>query len=161
MALISKGSSGEIMSEILVIAILVMVFNVLDSATTHLGFKQYPEKDLKSEANPTMRWLMLKNKWLAEIFKQVGVLAIVVFLFLNNEIWSMRVVGIMLGLVVLNNTYVIVSRAIMRKKVISPVKALQRFCHIPERLVYFVAVLIIIVWTYMINGIVWGFEYYS
>lgn len=71
------------MGELLAIAILVMLLNVLDSVTTEIGFRQYPDKDLKGEANPTMRWLMLKNKWLAEIVKQSAVLALVIFMFLN------------------------------------------------------------------------------
>lgn len=145
------------MSELLVVAILVMVLNVLDSTTTYLGFKQYPEKDLGSEANPFMRRLMLKSKWLAEIVKQGGVLAIVIVLFIHIDIYSMRLVGLLLGIVVLNNAYIIISRAIMRRKVISPTKALQKKYHIPDSIIYYVMVTIIIILAYTINGLVWGF----
>jgi len=144
------------MSELLVIAVLVMVFNVLDSATTYVGFWQYPEKGLKGEANPVMRWLMLKSKCSAEIVKQGGVLGLVIVFFLNNEILAMRLMGIMLGLVVLNNTYIITIRAIMRRKVISPGKVLQNLLRISDNKLYFVMVVIIAGLAIVINNVIFG-----
>jgi len=142
------------MSELLIVAILVMVLNVLDSTTTYLGFKQYPDKELKGETNPFMRVLMLKSKWLAEVVKQGGVLAIVIVLFLDNEIYSMRLVGLVLGLVVLNNAYVIISRAVMRRKVISPGRGLQELCHMSGNITYFVMMTIIICLALLINNFI-------
>jgi len=57
----------ELTPEVILFALLVMVLNVMDSVTTNLCFKQYPDKELKGEGNPIMRWLMLKNKALKAI----------------------------------------------------------------------------------------------
>jgi len=142
--------------ELIAFAIVVMVLNVLDSYTTHLGFKQYPEKDLKSEANPFMRRLMLKNRWLAEVSKQVIILAMCVFLVITNGIASIRLLALLLGLVVLNNTFIVVSRAITKRKVISPAKRLLGLLRIPDKYAYVVILLVIINLALLINKVVWG-----
>ncbi len=46
---------------IIAFAILTLVFNVLDSVTTELCFRQYPDKQLKGEGNPFMRGLIYRK----------------------------------------------------------------------------------------------------
>ncbi len=35
--------------------LVIIVLNVLDSATTNLAFRQYPDKELKGEGNPFIK----------------------------------------------------------------------------------------------------------
>jgi len=142
--------------EIIIFAILVLTLNVLDSVTTHLAFKQYPDKELKSEANPFMRKLMLKNRVLAEVLKQGFVLAVCVFLIIMNDIASIRFTVSLLGLVVLNNTFVIVSRAITKRRVIAPLEKIRKTLQVPEKYSYVMVLVILITLAFTINGVVWG-----
>ena len=144
------------MLEIIMFAVLVIVLNILDSTTTAICFKQYPDKELKGEGNPVMRFIMLKNKWLAGGLKQGMILALVIACLIMGEIISLRTMGILFGLVVLNNTYVILSRAITHREVISPVRKLQNILHLPDWGVYSLVVLILLGLTYLIHTVVWG-----
>ena len=105
--------------EIILIALITIVFNILDSLTTNLCFKQYPDKELKGEGNPLMRKLMLKNYKLAEAVKHMGVLMLVMFCLVANYIDSLKLLAILLGLVVLNNTYILLSRAMDNPNIIT------------------------------------------
>lgn len=136
-------------------ALVVITFNVLDSVSTHLCFKQYPDKELKAEANPIMRWLMRKNKALAEIFKQVGVLSVVIYLIFSDSPETIRLLAIMLGIVVLNNTYIYVSRAITKRKVITPISKLFTFLRIPKFFSYILILFIIICLSVWIYSLIW------
>jgi len=144
------------MIEIITFAVLVIVFNILDSTTTAICFRQYPDKELKGEGNPVMRLLMLKNKWLAEGLKQGMILGLVIGCFIMGEIISLRMMGIVLGLVVLNNTYIILSRAITHRRIIGPVKKLQNLLHLPDWGVYSLVVLMLLGLTYLIHFAFWG-----
>ena len=143
------------MVEIITFAILVIVLNILDSTTTAICFKQYPDKELKGEGNPFMRSIMLKNKWLAEILKQGMILGLVIGCLIRGEIITLRIIGIMLGLVVLNNTYMILSCAITHRKIIGPVRKLQNILHLPDWGVYPLVVLMLIGLTCLIHTVVW------
>lgn len=143
--------------EIVAFALAVLVLNVMDSVTTNLGFRQYPDRELRGEANPAMRWLMLKSKVVAEVLKQGFVIgAVSLILVQDDALFWLRYVAVMLGLVVLNNTYVFVSRAITKRKVISPLKALEEFLHIPDKYVYAVTVVILLFMTTAICWLLWG-----
>lgn len=140
----------------ILIGIVVMVLNVLDSVTTHIAFKQYPDETLHGEGNPIMRALMLKNKWLSEMVKQGVVLAIVIYSVMTIDIGALRLFSIILGLVVVNNSWVVASRAIAKRKVFSPFERLRLFLHFPDNKYYYiVAVAILIGLSYLINYIVW------
>lgn len=142
--------------EIIIVAGVVLVLNVLDSVTTALCFKQYPDKDLKGEANPFMRKLMLKNKTLAEVVKHIGILIIVIALVVKfNDIQTLRLVAILFGLVVINNLWILVSRAITKRKVASPLKMLFKVVKIPDKYDYIVVVLILLGIAYSVNAVVW------
>lgn len=137
--------------EILIMALMVLTLNVLDSVTTHLAFKQYPDKEFKGEGNPLMRRLMLKNKWLAEVVKQLLILAIVSYLLYKIDLDMLHFMAICLGLVVLNNTVVISSRAILKRKVRTPIKMITKFLHIPEKYDYGFAISIILLFSFYMS----------
>jgi len=142
--------------EIIIVAGVVLVLNVLDSVTTALCVKQYPDKDLKGEANPFMRMLMLKNKALAEVVKHSIGLAIVVALVVRfNDIQTLRLIAILFGLVVINNLWLLASRAITKRKVSSPLKILFKSIKLPEKYYYIVLVLILLGIAYSVNTVVW------
>jgi len=142
--------------ESVLFALLILVFNVLDSVTTRLCFRQYPDKELKGEANPIMRWLMLKNQWLSDAVKQVVVIGVVVVLVLARDLFALRIVSVMLGLVVLNNTTTVVSRAVIKREVPSPIKRLRLLLHLPDNFSYPLALAVIFGLSMMIYGLVWG-----
>ena len=131
--------------------ITVMVLNILDSVTTALAFKQYPDKALRGEGNPIMRGLMLKNRLLAEVIKQSAVLAIVIFGLIFNQVVGLRQLSILLGLVVINNLWVVISRAVTKRKVLGPSKILQKTLHIPDKYLYIVVVVVLGGLAYLIN----------
>jgi hypothetical protein len=128
----------------------------LDSVTTELCFKQYPDKELKGEGNPFMRRLMLKNRMLAEIVKQVAIVGIVIYLLWENNLFGLRLSAIAFGLVVLNNSTLVISRAVTKRKVISPIKRLVALLHMREKFAYLVVVNIILLLTLAIHELVWG-----
>jgi len=142
--------------EIIIVAGVVLVLNVLDSVTTALCVKQYPDKDLKGEANPFMRMLMLKSKVLAEVMKHGICLVIVIALVARfNDIQTLRLVALLLGLVVVNNLWILVSRAITKRKVASPMKMFFKVVKMPEKYHYIVVVLILLGIAYSVNAVVW------
>ena len=142
--------------EVILFALLVLVLNVMDSVTTSLCFRQYPDKELKGEGNPIMRWLMLKNKALSEVFKQGFILGFVVWWLLGNQLETLRLATIMFGLVVLNNSYIVVSRAIVKRETVTPLKKIRMLFHVPDKYSYMLALTIILWISIMIYWLVWG-----
>lgn len=130
---------------IIVWSIIVIIFNIMDSVTTELAFRQYPDSTLRSEGNPLMRILMLKNRFISEVVKQIGVLSLVIWLFNLKDINSIRFVAICFAIVVMNNSFIVISRSICKRKVISPMGKLQSMYHIPNIFIYPVAMFIIFV----------------
>lgn len=140
---------------IIVLAGVAIILNVLDSVTTALAFKQYPDKELKGEGNPLMRWLMLRNRKFAEAFKHIAMLILVVCCILFGLSQSIKLLVIMFGLVVLNNSFIVVSRAVTKRRVITPADKLRRILHIPEKYLYLVIVLILIFASRGIYMLIW------
>ncbi len=144
------------MLEELLFAVLVLVLNVLDSVTTSLAFKQYPDRELKGEANPVMRWLMLKSRTLAEIVKQGFVASLVSYWLVSSNVVSLRIAGIALGLVVLNNLYIVVARALTKKKIASPTKLMMDILHLSEAFAYSTVLVVLCILTAVIYVQIWG-----
>jgi hypothetical protein len=142
--------------EIISFAVAVLVLNVLDSVTTELCFKQYPDKELKGEGNPFMRRLMLKNRVLAEVVKQAAIIGIVIYFLWKCDLTGLRLMTIAFGIVVLNNAFIVISRAVTKRKVISPIKRLVALLHMREKFAYLVVVNIILLLTLAIHELVWG-----
>ena len=58
----------------------------------------------------------------------------------------------MIGLVVLNNTYILIGRKITGKRIDSPIRRLQRLLHVPDKLYYVLVVIIIFALSILIVG---------
>jgi hypothetical protein len=81
-----------------------------------------------------MRALMLKSKSLAEVVKQGVVLALVILSVISIvQIEALKIFSILLGLVVINNSWVVASRAIAKRKVMTPFERSRVFLHFPEK----------------------------
>ena len=120
----------------LIFAILAIFMNIMDSVTTELGARQYPDSERKWEANPFARKIMLKSPLLMEILKQVIVTSMVIVLVYAQDIFSLKIIAIALSVVVANNSFIVISRHITKRKIISPAKKLQQIFHTPEKLIY-------------------------
>ena len=144
------------------LALVVLTLNVLDSVTTHLSFKQYPDKQLRGEGNPLMRSLMIKSKVWAEVVKQGVVLLIVSGCWLSrnpeklNGVGTLQYLSTFLGLVVLNNSLTLVSSAIMKRKVPSPLSKLCGLLHVPKSYLFISAVAILTGLAFTIQWLIRG-----
>lgn len=143
------------LTEFIAAGIAVLALNVLDSTTTWLCFRQYPDKELRGEANPYMRRLMLKSPQSAQVMKHGILLAVVALLIAYREIEALRLLTILLGLVVLNNVVIWVSRKITGRKLAAPIAVLMRWLHIRERYTYFVAISILLGLAFLLNAVLW------
>lgn len=141
--------------EIILTTLAVVVLNILDSVTTNIGFKQYPDKELKSEANPWMRYLMLKNKFLAEATKQGVGLIIAGACLYHRDLLPAKYCTILLGLVVVNNSSLILSRLIVKRKINSPFLTLVRRIRLPDKSAFFIFIAFAIGLAYLITNLVW------
>lgn len=122
---------------------ILIIFNILDSVTTHIALYKLPD-DLKAkESNPLMAKLFGMHYKLAQVIKHAAVSIAVACLIIYKDLYSLEVLATMLGLVVLSNTYILIGRKVTGKRIESPIKRLQRILHVPDRL-YYVLVAIII-----------------
>lgn len=145
----------ELNLEMGLVALLVLVLNILDSVTTHIACNQYVDGELKCEGNPFMRKLMLRSGLLAEVVKHGGILALVGWFVVSGNLMSLRYAMVMLGLVVANNAFVVVSRAITKRKVVSPSKRLISLLHVPEKYGYAVVMAAICLLAMGIYELAW------
>ena len=121
------------MLELIILGATIIILNVLDSVTTHIAFRQYPDKKLRAESNPFMRKIMVKSPLKASLIKHTAVLFIVIYLIICSDWLMLRVIGSILGLVVLNNSYIVIRRAIAKRKTTTPMKLLLHKLHIPKK----------------------------
>lgn len=138
------------------IVLIAIALSISDSVTTHLCFRQYPDKELKGEANPFMRRLMLKNGVLAEVFKQGGIIGLAIWSVTAHDYRVITLIAIMLSFVVLNNTTVLVTRAVTKKKITSPTVRMRNILHLPEKYDFVMAMTIIIgmslpIWVFVVG----------
>lgn len=124
------------MIDLIIMGVVVVLLNVLDSVTTELGFR-LPEHLRTKESNPfAKRWLE-KSPKSAHLFKQVSVIGIVVFMIMFGDMRIMVMVIVLLGWVVANNSYIWIGRKITKRKIHTPFYKACKACHIPEKYMYF------------------------
>ena len=99
---------------------------------------------------------MLKNRALAEVVKQVFVTAIVIYYVVANHTEPLKFLSIMFGLVVLNNSYIYLSRKITKRKVVSPLERLRQFIHLPNSLSYALVMILIFGLSIIIYSFIGG-----
>ena len=142
--------------EIILIASIVIFLNVMDSVTTEIGFRQYPDKELKSESNPLMRRLMLKSRLWSEIVKHCVIpIAIGVCIF-YRDLFTLKCFFIILSLVVINNSYIIASRHITKRKIRSPFLMFIKRIHLPDKAVFPTFLIIALGIAYLIVNFIWN-----
>ena len=128
------------MLEYLLIGGAVILFNVLDSVTTELGFR-LPEHLRAKESNPLAKPWLEKHPNGFHAFKQLTMIGMVIWLVAVEAIQALVVVAIMLGLVVINNSYILVGRKITKRKINTPFYVACKVCHIHNNLMFVVWVL--------------------
>ena len=141
--------------EIILIASLVIFLNIMDSGTTALCFRQYPDKELKGEANPIMRRLMLKSRVGAEAVKHSFILGFTIYCVISHDIVTLKWFVILLGLVVINNSSILLARYISKRKITSPISKLCNLLHAPHSFGYLVALNIMIGIAFLITRFIW------
>ncbi len=147
----------QVGSEVILFAVLSVTFNVLDSITTSLCFRQYPDKELKAEGNPLMRYLMLKSSVMAAIVKHALIIGLVVWYVAIQDIMALRIVAVALGIVVVNNSVVFVSRAVTKRKVVTPIGATRTLLHVPDKYSYPLFLILMFGLVAGIYQLVWRF----
>ncbi len=148
----------ELTLEMISMGLVVMTLNVLDSITTSLCLTQYPDKELRGEGNPIQRSLMLKSKVLAEVVKHGVCFICVVYSVALSSLSLLTFLSLTLGLTVLNNTFVVVSRAITKRKIISPIMKLMTLLRLPKKYSYVIAMVIITSLSLFICYIIFGYQ---
>ena len=133
-------------------AAILIIFNILDSITTHIVLYKLPDHLRARESNPLMAKLFAKNYTLAHIIKHTMVFAGAIYLVISKDLYLLELIATMLGFVVLNNTYILIGRIIMGKRIDSPIRRLQKLLHIPDKLYYVLVALIITALSIFIVG---------
>jgi len=136
------------MLKYIVLGLFVLLFNVLDSVSTHIGLHKLPEKLRASESNPLMAGLMAHDNLLSEIVKHLFVFLLVVYFVYSKNAFILLALAIVLGIVVLSNTYTIVGRIITKRKIITPFGYLLRILKIPKSLDFFIFVIVFLGFAY-------------
>lgn len=143
-------------------AVIAVLFNVLDSVTTHIALNRLPETVRAKEANFIMRGLMEKHPLVADVVKQVGVLALIFYFASNIDNGGTTTVAffaIAFGLVVCSNTYTIIARLILKRKVDSPIMALPKLLHLPDKIDYLFIVAEMLFLTWLIGTYIFNLSY--
>lgn len=131
------------MSTLYLAATILIVFNILDSVTTHMALYKLPD-DLKAkESNPIMARLFVNHYKLAQTIKHTLVSAGVAYWIFSRDLYALEVLATMLGLVVLSNTYILIGRVVTGKRIDSPLRRLQRLLHVPDKLYYVLSIVAI------------------
>ena len=125
------------MIDLILIGGVVVILNVLDSVTTEL-VDRLPQHLQAEESNPFMKKWLENKPMSAHIFKQVAVIAIVAFMIVQGDMRIMMMVAVLLGLVVINNTYIWLGRKITKRKIHTPFYKACVACRIPKNCRYFV-----------------------
>jgi len=145
------------MNMLLLLAILGIMFNVLDSVSTHIGLNKLPPDIKANEGNPIMVGLMNGDNLIAEIVKHVGVLLFVLYyLFIAKNLEQLLYVAVIFGLVVLNNIWVIVGSLVVKKKIDSPLSVVLKISKIPKSWSYLFVVIMLMVATYYLSNYIMG-----
>lgn len=134
------------MDFIILFGLLAVVFNVLDSVSTKLCFS-LPKDVEGKEGNPLMAKLMENDYFIAEMVKHVGVTLLVLWWMYSRDITLLIMASMVLGIVVLNNFYIYVTRKILKKKIptmFTPFAFIVKKLKIPGWLEYILLIIILV-----------------
>lgn len=121
------------MCTIYLVATIVIIFNVLDSITTHIALYKSPDHVRAEESNPLLSKLFTKNYKVAQIIKHISISAVVAYFIITRNLYLLELAAVIVGLVVMNNVYVLVGTRLTGKNIDLPMVALQRLLHVPDR----------------------------
>lgn len=121
------------MSAVYLVAAIVIIFNVLDSITTHLALYKVPDHLRAEESNPIMAKLFTKNYKVAQLIKHTSISAVVAYFIISDNLYLLEIVAVMVGLVVMNNMYVLLGTKLTGRDIELPIERLQRLFHVPDR----------------------------
>lgn len=142
---------------LIVSAVLLVVLNVLDSVTTYIGLHKLPDNLRGKEGNPVMAKLMTRWPRLTEVLKQLMVVVVAGYLVHQEALFSLVIGLVAFGLVVANNTYLIVIKLVTRRPHTSPIFNLAKLLGVPKSWTWrFVLVVILgTAWTaaYLLVGV--------
>lgn len=133
------------MFELISIGVLCIVFNVLDSVSTHYALNKLPDNLKAKESNPFAAGLMNKDPLISDLVKHIGVTMIVFFFVVLEQKALLIEITIMLGLVVVSNTELIVARKITKRKVTTPFGYLMDKLKVPKKFQFFIFVVLTII----------------
>lgn len=129
----------------LLLALLCVFFNVMDSVTTYIGLSKLPEQIKAEEGNPIAAWAF-KRKWtsiLFEIGKQSFIGGLAGYYVYGKFGYGLVFLATLFGIVVLNNTVTILMRIITKRKQKSPFFKMVDILGIPKRVQYLFVVIVI------------------
>lgn len=132
--------------EIIIIGGLAILFNMLDSLTTWL-IDRLPTNLRSEESNVFVKPWLEKYPLLTHAFKQILVIGIVVFLVASRGMESallLMFLAIILGFVVINNSYIWIGRKSTKRKIYTPFYKACKLCHVPDSCMYFAWLLLAI-----------------
>ena len=130
--------------QLIIIGVLCIIFNVLDSVSTHYALNKLPDNLKAKEANPMAASLMSKDPLISDLVKHISVTMIVVFFVLLEQKALLLEITIMLGLVVASNAYLIFARKITKRKVGTPIHYLLNGIGIPRKYEFWIFIVIIV-----------------
>jgi len=149
------------MSEVTWLLVVFVFLNILDAFTTWLGLHKLPEKLKGKEAN-----ILFKDAethfWSAMMRKGVLVLFGCWLFYHLASVHPLKVLNLVFVVVVLNNSYVYLSRRMTGKRTRSPMELSVTFfrkLRLPERvsriLGFYVLFGLVIVGCYLLVGVIW------
>jgi hypothetical protein len=144
------------MLALILIGVLCIIFNVLDSTTTWYALNKMPDNLKAKESNPFAASIMNKDPLIADLVKHIGVTMIVFFFVVLEQKALLIEITIMLGLVVASNTELIIARKITKRKVTTPFGYLCEKLKIPKKYQFFIFVVLIVVVAIFVTHFILG-----
>ena len=144
------------MISLILIGLLGIAFNVLDSVSTHYALNKMPVELRAKEANPMAAGIMNKDPLISDLIKHIAGTMIIVFFVLLKQKALLIEVAIMLCIVVMSNTELIIARKITKRKVNSLFGYLCHGLKIPAKYQFFVFIVITIAISILATHLILG-----
>ena len=133
------------MFELIAIGVLCIIFNVLDSVSTHYALNKLPDNLKAKESNPFAAGIMSKDPLISDLIKHIGLTMIVFFFVILKQKALLIEIAIMFGLVVVSNTELIIARKITKRKVGTPFHYLMEKLKVPRKYEFWIFIVLIVI----------------
>lgn len=133
----------------ILLGLVLIVLNVLDSVTTEIGLNHMPLELRPEESNPWIRGMIKNDNLLSHIIKQTFVVLVALFLIYKQNQLVLLMAVLMFGVVVFENAWIIIIRLLAKKKYGSPLHYLFRLCRVPKRFDYYALLVLLIPSSYI------------